>query len=164
MEGKILSHFKILEKLGEGGMGIVYRAEDTNLRRSVALKLLRPGYVEDEERRARFKREARAAAAITHPNIATIHEIDDAEDTTFIAMELIEGESLRQRLLRGPLPIPEAVRVAADVASALTKAHEAGIIHRDLKPDNVMISADGHVKISRFRSGEAAGSVVAVHR
>src|SRR3990170_2684597 len=112
MIGRTLSHFRILAKLGEGGMGVVYRAEDEKLRRPVALKVLPPDRVGDEERRLRFLREARAAAAVSHPNIAAIYEIDEAEGVVFIAMELVEGKTLRALLGGRPLPIKDALRVA----------------------------------------------------
>ncbi len=131
-------------------MGIVYRALDLNLRRPVALKVLRPAFVADAERRARFLREARAAAAVSHPNIATVHEIGEAEGTTFIAMEFLEGRTLRAHLGEHPMPISEALRIAAQIAAGLAKAHEANIIHRDLKPDNVMIGPEGAPKILDF--------------
>ncbi len=150
MIGKTLSHFRILEKLGEGGMGVVYKAEDQNLRRLVALKVLPPEVVRDEERRLRFLREARAAAAVSHPNIATIHEVGEAEGVVFIAMELVEGQTLRQRMGGRPMAMKEALRIATEVAEGLAQAHQAHVIHRDLKPDNVMVAANGHVRILDF--------------
>ncbi|MGD8377737.1 MAG: serine/threonine-protein kinase, partial [Acidobacteriota bacterium] len=150
MLGKTLSHFRILSQLGEGGMGVVYEAEDTKLGRKVALKVLPPERVGDEERRLRFLREARTAAAISHPHIAAIHEIDETEGVVFIAMELVEGETLRAVLQRGVPPLHKSLRFAAEIAEALAAAHQANIVHRDLKPENVMIRPDGHVKLLDF--------------
>ena len=150
MIGQTLSHFRILAKIGEGGMGVVYRAEDTKLRRQVALKVLPPELVSNEERRLRFLREARAAAAVTHPNIATVHEIDEADGVVFIAMELVEGKTLRKLIGGRPMLIKNALRVATEMAEGLARAHEAGVVHRDLKPDNVIVGSDGHPKILDF--------------
>ncbi|MCZ6779707.1 MAG: bifunctional serine/threonine-protein kinase/formylglycine-generating enzyme family protein, partial [Acidobacteria bacterium] len=150
MIGRTLSHFRIIEKIGEGGMGVVYRAEDTKLRRQVALKVLPPELVGNEERRLRFLREARAAAAVTHSNIATIHEVDEVEGVVFIAMELVEGKTLRALIAGKPMPIQSALRIATEMAEGLAKAHQAGVIHRDLKPDNVIVDSDGHAKILDF--------------
>ena len=157
MIGTTLSHFRILANLGEGGMGVVYRAEDEKLRRPVALKVLPPDLVANEERRLRFLREARAAAAVTHPNIATIYEVGEAPDPTghgpgivFIAMELVEGKTLRELIGGRALPLKEAVRLACEVAEGLAQAHQAQVVHRDLKPDNVVVTAAGHPKILDF--------------
>jgi eukaryotic-like serine/threonine-protein kinase len=147
--GERVAHFVVVEKIGEGGMGIVYKANDEQLRRTVALKVLPPEYVGDAERKRRFVREARAAAAITHPNIAAVYEVGDAAGMTYIAMELIAGSTLRDHIARR-LQVREAMRIATAVARALTKAHAKGIVHRDLKPDNVMISEDGEVKVLDF--------------
>ncbi len=145
-----LSHYKIIEEIGRGGMGIVYRAVDLKLNREVALKVLPPELVADEDRKARFIQEALAAAAIHHPHIATVFEIDDADGTTFIAMELIEGEKLRQTLSRGRLPFARVLSFAIEVAEGLGRAHQKGIVHRDLKPENLMVTEDGHPKIIDF--------------
>ena len=150
MEGKTLSHFRIDARIGEGGMGVVYRAEDLNLHRTVAIKVLPAHLVGDAERTGRFFKEARAAAAVTHPSIATVHEIDEADGVTFIAMELVEGETLQETIDGKSLPIADAVRFATEIAEGLAAAHGAGIVHRDLKPDNVLIGGDGHVKIIDF--------------
>jgi predicted Ser/Thr protein kinase/tetratricopeptide (TPR) repeat protein len=150
MIGRTLSHFRIIEKIGEGGMGVVYRAEDERLRRPVALKVLPPDLVRDEERRLRFLREARAAAAVNHTNIATVYEIDEADGTVFIAMELVEGKTLRDLVARGPMTVREVVRIASQMADGLARAHQAHVIHRDLKPDNVIVGVDGHAKILDF--------------
>ncbi len=150
MEGRRLSHFEITSELGKGGMGVVYLARDLALERQVALKVLHSDVADDPERLARFVREARTAAAITHPNIATVHEIDNADGVAFIAMEYVDGRTLRQVLATGAMSTSEIVRIATEIASGLTKAHESGVVHRDLKPDNVMITGDGHVKILDF--------------
>jgi TolB-like protein/Tfp pilus assembly protein PilF/predicted Ser/Thr protein kinase len=148
--GRTLSHFKIIDRIGEGGMGIVYRAEDTRLQRHVALKVLPPHLTANEERRLRFLREARTAAAINHSNIATIYEIDEVEGVVFIAMELIEGRTLRETIQGKALPVKEALRLATGIAEGLAQAHRANVIHRDLKPDNILVSAGGQVKILDF--------------
>jgi len=150
MIGQRLSHFRILEQLGEGGMGVVYRATDEKLGRQVALKVLRSEAVGNEERRLRFLREARAAAAVTHPHIATVHEVDEVDGVVFIAMELVEGETLRGRIGGQPLPPRDALRHAIEISEAIARAHQAGVVHRDLKPDNVIVGPDGHVKILDF--------------
>jgi tRNA A-37 threonylcarbamoyl transferase component Bud32/tetratricopeptide (TPR) repeat protein len=150
MIGKTLSHFKILAEIDEGGMGVVYRAEDEKLRRPVAVKVLRPELVDNEERRLRFLREARTAAAINHPNIATIYEVDEADGVVFIAMELVEGKTLREVMGGKPMSIKDALRVATEMSEGLAKAHQSNVVHRDLKPENVKITADGHVKILDF--------------
>ena len=151
MESGTLGRFEITDKLGEGGMGVLYRARDTRLGRTVAIKLLRPETVADPERARRFLQEARAASALNHPNIVTVHDIgDDGGRGTWIAMECLDGESLRQRLARGPLAVPEAVRIAVHVARGLAAAHAAGIVHRDVKPANVMITESGIVKVLDF--------------
>jgi serine/threonine-protein kinase len=150
MIGTQISHFKILSKIGEGGMGVVYRAEDLDLGRVVAIKVLPPHLVGDEDRRARFVAEARTAAAVTHPHIATVHEIGQSADVIFIAMEMVEGRSLRKLIDEGGLTIKNAVRLATEMAEGLAAAHGAQIAHRDLKPDNVVVGPDGHVKILDF--------------
>jgi serine/threonine protein kinase len=150
MIGRTLSHFRILAKIGEGGMGVVYRAEDEKLRRAVALKVLPPDLVANEERRLRFLREARTAAAINHPNIATVYEVDEADGVVFIAMELVDGKTLREVLGGRAMPIKDTLRISMEMSEGLAKAHGAHVIHRDLKPDNVIITADGHVKILDF--------------
>jgi len=158
MIGKTISHYRILEKLGEGGMGIVYKAEDTKLRRTVALKFLPPELTRDAEAKERFVHEAQAASALDHPNICTIHEIDETSDgQTFIAMACYEGESLRARIGRGPLKIDEALDIAAQIAQGLAKAHERNIVHRDIKPGNILITRDGLVKIVDFGLAKLSG-------
>ena len=147
---QMLSHYRVIEKIGEGGMGVVYRARDEKLRRDIALKVLPASLAGNAERRLRFLREARAAAAVNHANIATIHEVDEADGTLFLAMELVEGRSLRDHLTEGAMPMAEAIRLAAEVAEGLAHAHETGVIHRDIKPENVMVGRDNHAKILDF--------------
>ena len=137
MIGKTLSHFRIVDKLGEGGMGVVYRAEDQKLGRQVALKVLHHEFVTNEERRQRFIREARTAAAVSHPNIAAVHEIDEEDGVIFIAMELVEGRTLKTVIDGRPLRSDECLSLAIEIAEGLARAHEANIVHRDLKPENV---------------------------
>ena len=148
--GRTLSHYRIGDEISRGGMGVVYEALDVKLNRSVALKILPPELVADEERKRRFVLEAQATAALTHPNVAVIYEVDDVDGVTFIAMELIDGENLSALLARGALPFVRALQLAGEVADGLSAAHEAGIVHRDLKPGNVMVTSDGHAKIIDF--------------
>ena len=150
MTGRNISHYKILEKIGEGGMGVVYKAEDTKLDRTVALKFLAAHLLADAESRKRFEREAKTAAALNHPNICTIHEIGEAEGRTFLAMEFIEGESLQARIESGPLPLNEALDLARQTADGLEAAHETGVVHRDIKPGNLLITPKGQLKILDF--------------
>ena len=150
MTGRTISHYSVLEKLGEGGMGVVYKARDTRLDRLVALKFLPAERVADEDRKRRFIREARAASALNHPNIVTVHDIDQADGVDFIAMECISGRTLAQAIAGKPLAVKEALGYAAQIADALTAAHRAGIVHRDLKPGNIMVTGEGRVKILDF--------------
>ena len=150
MIGSAISHFHILEKIGEGGMGVVYKARDKRLDRLVALKLLPPEKVTDPERKRRFTQEAKAASALNHPNIVTIYEIDTAAGVDFIAMEYVEGRTLRQLIGPGGLELHAAVDHAVAIASALAAAHRAGIVHRDLKPANILVAAAGPLKILDF--------------
>ncbi len=150
MIGKTLGHYSIVARLGEGGMGVVYKALDTRLNRPVALKVLPPELMADEERRLRFQREARAAASVNHPNIATIYDVGEADGTVFIAMEYVQGTTLASLIGGRPLQVPEAVRIALEVAEGLGRAHENHVIHRDLKPENIIVGADGHAKILDF--------------
>ncbi len=143
MVGRTISHYRIVEKIGEGGMGIVYKAEDTKLKRPVALKFLAAHLLNDAEVRARFTREAEAAAALNHPNICTVHEIDEVEGKTFIVMAFIEGDSLEQKIEAGPLKLKDALDVAVQTAQGLQAAHEKKIVHRDIKPANLMITGEG---------------------
>jgi len=150
MQGSRLRQYVIADKLGEGGMGVVWKARDTTLDRDVAIKILPADSASREIQRERFFREARAASALNHPNIVTIYEINSDGDVDFIAMELVEGETLSSRLARGAMPIGAARDVARQMADALARAHKAGIVHRDLKPGNVMINHDGLVKVLDF--------------
>ncbi len=142
MIGRTLSHYKVLEEISRGGMGIVYKALDLKLNREVALKVLPPELVSDPDRKRRFVQEAQAAAALKHPNIGVIYEIDEVDGVDFIAMELIDGEKLSDLMDRGRLPAERAVEIATEVAEGLAKAHSKGIVHRDLKPPNIMITDD----------------------
>ena len=158
MIGKTIAHYHILEKLGEGGMGVVYKAEDVKLKRIVALKFLPSVLTRDPEARERFAHEAQAASSLDHPNVCTIHEIDTTEDAQmFIVMACCEGESLRKRLQRGPLTLGEAVDIAVQVAQGLSKAHAKGIVHRDIKPGNIIVTNDGIVKILDFGLAKLPG-------
>jgi TolB-like protein/Tfp pilus assembly protein PilF/predicted Ser/Thr protein kinase len=146
----IAGKYKIIEKLGEGGMGVVYKAKDTRLKRPVALKFFPAELTKDEAAKKRFIQEAQAAAALEHPNICTVYEIDEADGQTFIAMSYIEGQSLKDKLKDGPLDIDEAKEIALQVAEGLKEAHEKGIVHRDIKPANIMLTEKGQVKITDF--------------
>jgi len=150
MIGRTLARYKITEEIGHGGMGVVYRALDTRLGRDVALKVLGEGPSRDPELRRRLRQEAKAAAGLAHPAICVVYEIDEAEGATFIAMELIRGESLASLLRRDRIPPDRALGVALEVADGLAEAHAHGIVHRDLKPSNVMITESGHAKIIDF--------------
>ena len=158
MIGKIISHYKIIEKLGEGGMGEVYLAEDTKLKRKVALKFLAPHLTRDKEANERFIHEAQAASALDHPNICTIHEIDETEDgQTFIVMAYYKGETLKQKIERALLPLNEAIDITRQVANGLAKTHEQNLFHRDIKPANIIITFDGVAKIVDFGLAKLAG-------
>ncbi|HKP85319.1 MAG TPA: protein kinase [Blastocatellia bacterium] len=150
MHPEQISHYRILNKLGAGGMGEVYLAEDVSLRRKVALKLLSAEFTRNEDRLRRFEQEAQAASALNHPNILTIYAVGHQDGAHFIATEYIEGETLRHRLLRERVTVREALDIAVQVASALSASHQAGIIHRDIKPENIMIRPDGYVKVLDF--------------
>ena len=150
MIGQTISHYRITEKLGEGGMGVVYKAEDTKLDRTVALKFLAPELTREPSAKTRFIHEAKAAAALSHSNICTIYEVDEFEGQSFIAMECCEGETLKERIARGPLKLEEAVGIAQQVAQGLAKAHEQDIVHRDIKPANILLTAEGDAKIADF--------------
>src|SRR6476469_9917149 len=148
--GRTIGHYKISESIGTGGMGEVYLATDITAGRKAALKLLPLRFTGDAERLKRFQREARAVVGLNHPNIVTVYEIGEDHSTHYIASELIEGETLRQRLMRGQIQVGEAVDVAIQVANALVAAHETGIVHRDIKPENIMLRPDGYVKVLDF--------------
>ena len=150
MIGGTVSHYRVISHLGTGGMGTVWLAEDTKLHRHVALKFLQAGAAPGEEPAERLLREARAASVLDHPHIATIYEVGEFEGQPFIAMAYYQGETLAERLARGPLPIAETVRIVAQVGDALSAAHAAGIVHRDLKPSNLMLTASGQVKVLDF--------------
>ena len=171
MIGQTISHYKITDKLGQGGMGVVYKADDTKLHRPVALKFLSSPALADDERRKRFFLEARAAASLDHPNICVVHEIDEVAGMPFIAMGFVDGESVEQRIATGSVSFPEAVHIASEIAAGLQEAHSKGVVHRDIKPANVMLSLEGRVKITDFglahligterltRSGSTVGTI-----
>lgn len=170
MIGKTLSHYEVLEKIGEGGMGVVYKAHDTRLNRQVALKALPAGKATDPERRARFLQEAQAASALNHPNIITIYDIGEAEGTHFIAYEFIDGKTLREFATASPPSIAAVLDIGLQIATALVEAHRAGIVHRDLKLDNVMVRPTGLVKLLDFGiarlsapADAASATVTALH-
>ena len=160
MIGKTISHYKIIEKIGEGGMGVVLKAEDTKLKRTVAIKLLPPQLTRDKDAKQRFIQEAQAASVLEHNNICNIHEIDETEDgQTFIVMACYEGETLKERIKRGPLEVEEAIDITIQIAHGLAKAHREGIVHRDIKPANVFVTSDGVVKIVDFGMAKLTGQV-----
>jgi serine/threonine protein kinase len=157
MIGKTISHYNILDKLGEGGMGVVYKAEDSKLKRFVALKFLSEKISYDSEEKVRFLREARAAAALDHPNIVAIHEITEVEGQSFIAMAYVEGSTLKQKFESGLFEIEEAIELAKQIAEGLYEAHEKGIVHRDIKSANIMLTSKGQVKITDFGLAKIRG-------
>ena len=167
--GRRLGTYEIVSALGAGGMGEVYRATDTRLGRDVAIKLLPAAFAADPDRLARFEREAKVLASLNHPNIAHLYgfesaTLDDGTSAHFLAMELVEGEDLAERLKRGPLPVDEALAIARQIAEALEAAHEKGIVHRDLKPANVKLTPDGKVKVLDFGLAKAWASEAAAPR
>lgn len=158
--GQVISHYRILEKLGGGGMGVVYKAEDTRLKRIVALKFLLSDVTQDPEARERFVLEAQAASALEHTNICSVHEIGEYNGQTFIVMGYYEGETLKNKIRQGPLPIEEVINIALQVARGLCRAHDAGIIHRDIKPANIILTSRGGVKIVDFGLAKLSGSTL----
>jgi eukaryotic-like serine/threonine-protein kinase len=158
MIGTTISHYRIIEKLGSGGMGVVYKAEDTRLKRTVALKFLPPDLTRDPDAKERFIHEAQAASALQHNSICVVHDIDETPDgQSFLCMEYYEGETLKKKIDRGPLPIDDAIDIAMQVAAGLTKAHEHGIVHRDIKPANIMVTIDDEAKILDFGLAKLSG-------
>src|SRR6202795_1334542 len=158
LSGARLGPYEIISALGAGGMGEGYRARDTKLGRDVALKVIPDPFALDPDRLARFTREAQVLASLNHPNIAAIHGFEDSGETHALVLELVEGETLADRIARGPIPLDEALPIARQIAEALEAAHEQGIIHRDLKPANIKITPDGVVKVLDFGLAKLADS------
>ncbi|MGB5294665.1 MAG: serine/threonine-protein kinase, partial [Thermoanaerobaculia bacterium] len=169
MIGKKLSHYTVIAKLGEGGMGEVYRAEDTKLGRQVAIKVLPAEMASSPERLERFQREAKALAALDHPGIVTVYSVEESDDVHFLTMQLVEGEPLDRLIPDNGLGVDRVLEIGTAIAEALAAAHEKGIVHRDLKPSNIMVTGDGRVKVLDFglakfaapQSGQLMGSEMA---
>ena len=153
--GKQYGSYRILSLLGAGGMGEVYRARDSKLGREVAIKTLTPEFARDPDRIARFQREAKLLASLNHPNIAAIHGLEESGGTNFLVLELVEGETLADRIKAGPIPVEESLKLALQIAEALEAAHEKGVIHRDLKPANIKVTPEGKVKVLDFGLAKA---------
>src|SRR5262245_61775543 len=153
--GTTLGSLEVIALLGKGGMGEVYRARDTRLKRDVAIKILPDEFSRDKDRVGRFQREAEVLASLNHPNIAAIYDVQEAGETRYLVLELVEGETLAERIQRGPIPVEETLQIAKHICEALEAAHEKGIVHRDLKPANVKLNLDGKVKVLDFGLAKA---------
>src|SRR6185436_15123994 len=150
MVGKTILHYRILKEIGKGGMGVVYKAEDTKLNRTVAIKVLGADLIGDEKARARFLREARAASAIDHPNICTVYEVNETEGVMFFVMQYIEGRTLKKLIGGRPLPLDQTIEFALEICDALAEAHRRNVIHRDIKSSNIMLNERNQVRILDF--------------
>lgn len=150
MIGQSLLHYRIIEQIGAGGMGVVYRATDTKLHRDVAIKVLPEAFAQAQERLTRFEREARVLASLNHPNLAAIHGLEESDGVHFLVLELVPGETLAERIDRGALPPDEALLLFAQIAEAMDEAHSGGVVHRDLKPANIKITPEGKIKVLDF--------------
>jgi eukaryotic-like serine/threonine-protein kinase len=155
MIGRMLGHYQITSEIGKGGMGEVYQAKDQKLGRDVAVKVLPGEFAKDADRVARFQREAKVLASLNHPNIAAIHGVEEFGGINFLVLELVEGETLADRIKAGPVPVEETLNLALQIVEALEAAHEKGVIHRDLKPANIKITPDGKVKVLDFGLAKA---------